>query len=285
MLYHELQEDLNAYAEMGILPINKLSGALNTLRDTLAKVKAHILKQPFKDQQEEIVFFKKVKPLFVAEQLYAIDLCIIQTAQPRYDAALIREYLENELRQINTYFQKYSFLFQYYQLGSTDMDALFFVRGAYPKDILIPDVADLDPAFSTACDHAWARFLAHERLRDWLVSEIRGLDGGGAQPGNPGGDLNPAASVGGGPGGLRWTGETINLVELAYGIWLTGQVNEGNVSVTEIVEFLEKVFRVRIGKPHRRWQSIASRKRTSHTKYTDEIKTALEKRVEEEFAR
>jgi len=284
-LYNELAEDLEAYAEMGVLPISKLSGALHTLRATLAKLKAHILQHPFKDQQEEITFFKKEKPLFVAEQLFVIDLCILQAAQPRHDAVQVREYLENELRQVSTYFQKFSFLYQYYQLDSTDMDAFFFVRGIYPKDILIPDAADPDPAFSTACDHAWARFLAYERLRDCLVSEIRGLDGGGggAQPGNAD-DERPAVPAGG-PGGLRWTGETINLVEIAYGIWLTGQLNEGNVSVTEIVEFLERVFRVRIGKAHRRWQGIARRKRLGHTKYIDEIKTALEKRIEEEFAR
>jgi len=286
-LYTELQEDLEAYMEMGILPINKLSGALHTLRGTLGKLKSHVLQHPFKDQQEEITFFKKEKPLFVAEQLYAVDLCIIQTAQPRYDTALIREYLESELRQINVYFRKYSFLYQYYQLDSTDMDVLLFVRGAYPKDVLVPDAADPDPAFSTACDHLWARFMAYERLREWLVSEIRAMDGGGAgaQPGNPGGDMPPPGPVSGGPGGMRWTGETINLVEIAYGIWLTGQLNNGQVSVTEIVEFLEGMFRVKIGKPHRRWQGIARRKRLGYTRFLDEMKAALEKRVEEEFSK
>jgi hypothetical protein len=84
---------------------------------------------------------------------------------------------------------------------------------------------------------------------------------------------------------MRWTGESISLVELAYGIWLTGQVNNGQVSITEIVEFLEVVFRVRVGKPHRRWQSIASRKRLSYTKYLDECKAAVEKRLDEEMGR
>jgi hypothetical protein len=285
-LYNELQEDLTAFAEMGILPISKLSGALHTLRDTLGKLKAYIINHPFKDLQEEITFFKKEKPLFVAEQLYTIDLSIIQAAQPRYDKTLIREYLGGELRQISTYFQKYSFLYQYYQLDSTDMDALFFVRGAYPKDVLIPDTADLDPEFSTACDHAWARFLAYERLRERLLSEMRGLDGSGPGP-SSGGDTvtgHPVAP-GGGPGGLRWTGETINLVEIAYGIWLTGQLNNGQVSVTEIVSFLEAVFLVRIGKPHRRWQGIANRKRLGYTKFLDEMKGAVEKRIEEELVK
>jgi len=284
-LYDELQEDLEAYAEMGTLPIQKLSGALSTLRHTLGRLKALMLQHPFKDRQEEIAFFKKEKPLFVAEQLYAVDLCIIQSAKPRYDATMIRDYLEKELQHISVYFQKYSFLYQYYQLDSTDLDPLFFVRGAFPKDVLVPDTADLDPEFSTACDHAWARFMAYERLREWLLSEIRGLNGGGAAvPVSPVHPIDlPLAT--GGPGGLRWTGETINLVEIAYGIWLTGQLNNGQVSISEIVEFLEKVFRVRVGKPHRRWQGIASRKRLGYTRFLDEMKGMIEKRVEEEWKR
>jgi hypothetical protein len=84
---------------------------------------------------------------------------------------------------------------------------------------------------------------------------------------------------------LKWTGETINLVEIAYGIWLTGQVNHGNASISEIVLWLEKHFAVRVGKAHRRWQNISGRKRLSYTRYLDECKAAIEKRVEDEFGR
>ncbi|WP_368077622.1 RteC domain-containing protein [Mucilaginibacter sp. L3T2-6] len=74
---------------------------------------------------------------------------------------------------------------------------------------------------------------------------------------------------------MRWTGDTINLAELAYGIWLTGQINNGQISVTEILECLERVFRVRLGKPHRRWQSIAARKPLGYAKYMDERRWRL----------
>jgi len=267
---------------MGIIPIQKLSGALASIRQTLAKLKTQIRGENFPNPESEIEFFKKDKPHFVSEQLYAIDLCIIQTSRPCYDTALIHAFLEAELRVIKDYFHKYSFLYQYYQLDSTDMDSLFFLRGAYPKDALVPpDAADLDPEFSTACDHAWARFLAYERLQEWLLGELRALDRSKAGPQAP-------ASVAGeqltlAPGALKWTGETINLVEIAYGIWLTGQVNNGNVSITEIMEYLEVVFRVRVGKPHRRWQSLTRRKRLAVFRYVDEMKVALVKRMEEEL--
>jgi len=43
-----------------------------------------------------------------------------------------------------------------------------------------------------------------------------------------------------------------------------------------------KMFRVRIGKPHRSWQGIASRKRLRYTRFLAEMKGMIEKRVVEE---
>jgi hypothetical protein len=110
-----------------------------------------------------------------------------------------------------------------------------------------------------------------------LADELEQLRGG-AQP-----SATPAAPLP--AGSLKWTGETINLVELSYGIWLTGQFNNGQASITEIVEFLEAAFRVRIGKPHRRWQGLAGRKRLGYIRFLDEMKASIEKRVEEEMGR
>ncbi|MGY3212851.1 RteC domain-containing protein [Mucilaginibacter sp. HD30] len=83
---------------------------------------------------------------------------------------------------------------------------------------------------------------------------------------------------------MKWTGDTINLVEIAYGIWLTGQINHGNAGIAEITQFLETSFRVNIGRPFRRWQSISNRKRVSPVKYVDQIKDAILKRLDDENA-
>lgn len=80
---------------------------------------------------------------------------------------------------------------------------------------------------------------------------------------------------------LKWTGETINLVELAYGVWLTGQINNGNAGITEIIQWLETHFQVKIGRAYRRWTSISKRKRIAPTKYLDKIRDAVLKRLDE----
>ncbi|MDB5135617.1 MAG: RteC protein [Mucilaginibacter sp.] len=125
--------------------------------------------------------------------------------------------------------------------------------------MLLSETQNLDPAFSTNGDYAYAKLIALERLQEYLITELIELD-------------RPCRKLYAGLGWhgvnerhleynlkdrmeapkLRWTGESINLLELAYGMWLTGQINNGNVSVTEIAEFLELSFGLEIGAPHRR---------------------------------
>lgn len=275
-LYQELREDLAFYAELGEPPANRLSGALVSIRAMMIRLKVLVMTDGFGSPEAEITFFKNEKPLFVAEQVYLTEYTLILLGKPMPGSGLVETYYIEELKRIQMFINRFGFLYQCYKMEATDLDSVLFLRDAGPSGMLLPEPPDADPRFSTNGDFLWAKFIAYERLQVWLEEQLKRMRGGGDAPvPSP---VNPV-------GGLKWTGETINLVELAYGIWLTGQVNNGQVSITEIVEFLEKAFRVRIGKPHRRWQGIANRKRLGYTRYLDECKAAIEKRVEEEMGR
>lgn len=144
-LYNELKEDLAAFADLGTLPVRRLTSALNAISAALSRLKQHLREIPFLDQQQEIDFFKNDKPLFIAEQVYAVELYTIETGKPLVDDQLIRTYYEQELRYIKRFFTQHQFLYQYYQLGATELDHLFFIRGTRPTDILLPDAPGLDP--------------------------------------------------------------------------------------------------------------------------------------------
>jgi hypothetical protein len=278
-LFGELEEELLVYADLGTLPVRKVTGAVHSIQTAFEKLKRFIADTPFKDQDDEIAFFKYEKPKFTAEHFYAMEIFTIETARPLNDTATLKAFYDQELTYIHRFLEQNKFLYSYYQFDLKELDHLLFFRGAKPVDIPVPEMMGLDPAFATCCDMLWGKFMAFERLEQWLQKEISDLNGSGtAASVSP---AQPTAPV----GTLKWTGESINLVEIAYGIWLTGQLNNGQVSITEIVEFLEGAFRIRIGKAHRRWQGIANRKRLGYTKFLDEMKGKIEKRVEEELER
>jgi hypothetical protein len=290
-LFADLSESLYENAEKEV-SIKKTWEAVAVVGEALNKVKEHMTLFPFKSTAEEISFFKYEKPRFLAEQLYALEMINIQTSRPPYDQEVIKNYYQQELSGLGRFFNQYKALYQYYQLEGSDLDELLFVRGGKPPAMLLPETQNLDPAFSTNGDYAYAKFIALERLQAYLISELKELDRPGrklyAGLGWHGVDerhLNNSLEGQAVDQKIKWTGESINLVELAYGMWLTGQINNGNASVTEIVEFLEQCFGVEIGAPHRRWQSISRRKRVAPFKYVDEVKAVLVKRLEEEWGK
>ncbi len=81
---------------------------------------------------------------------------------------------------------------------------------------------------------------------------------------------------------LRWTGESINLVELAYGVWLTGQLDHGNATVSDIIRLMEQTLGVNIGRAYRRWTEISRRDRMHTTKFLDRMRREILERIQNE---
>ena len=266
-----LEEEIGLFDDMEILPIQKLTGTLTSVGQAIADLKAKLKEYPFPDRAAEIEFFKNIKPRFIACQLYALDVFTIESNKPTESESALKAYYEQELKFIRGFFDKHQFIYQYYLLNITDMDACFFVRGAEPSGILMVDAQEAGPEFSTRADYLFAKFISCERTRDFLVQRL-------SQPEGLQGFTPPSKKK----GMLKWTGDAINLVELAYGIWLTGQVNNGNAGIAEIVQWLEINFQISIGRPFRRWQSISSRKRVSQVKYLDQMRGAILRRLDDE---
>jgi hypothetical protein len=137
--------------------------------------------------------------------------------------------------------------------------------------ILLPEVPDLDPVFSTSCDYVFSKFIAYERLQAELL------------------DLVALAESEGGNGQLlskkgrqtKWTGDSCNLIELVYGIYETKQVNEGAVDLSDLMDVFEQCFQVNLSRYFRRFTEIKRRKSMSKTRFLDEMRAAVNKRIDD----
>jgi hypothetical protein len=272
-LYSDLKEELVVYADLGTLPVRKLTGALSSINEAVTKLKNFITITPFETVGEEIHFFKYDKPAFICEQFYAMEIFTIETARPLNDADLLKIFYEQELKYIKRFLEQNKFLYAYFQFDMKELDHVLFIRDAKPVDIPVPDTIGLDPLFTTCCDQLWGKFMAFERLQIYLLEEIRSLE----NPKNQ--QIEPKQNF----IELKWTGEAINLMEIAIGVWLTGQVNDGNASLTEITRWLEIALRVKIGRPNKRWNEISSRTRNSPTKFLGRMQDAIRLRIDEEL--
>lgn len=266
----ELQAELSLLDGEDIKPIERLRHTLPLIAGVINDIKAEVVKNGFAVEEEEIYFFKHIKPAFYALQLFEISWNDLASRKPVGTNDMVKAFYEDELLYILRFFKTNAFHYHYYKTGATELDDRYFIREAQPGSIPILEIIDPFPGFSTAMDYTFAKFMAYERLQLYLIDQLTNLY---SENKNASGRPNRV---------LKWTGETINLIELAYGIWLTGQVNNGNATITEITEWLEINFHIKIGLAFRRWYSISKRKRVSPTKYIDQLKEAIMKRLDDE---
>ncbi|MFN0256763.1 RteC domain-containing protein [Pedobacter ureilyticus] len=267
-----LESELGRIAFDELNPIEKLKQTVSAAEGSLAKLKAYVVANPFSSDREEIEFFKRVKPQFYCWKIYAFERYSVESWIPRDKEESKRNFLMGELRAVERFFRLHDFHYQYYKMEASELDELFFLRSnAQDGSILVPNVADPDPSFATKGDYLFAKFMALEKLASWIQQQLLGLDG-----------LAPATMGQVGTKRLKWTGESINLLEVAYGLYYTGQLNEGKANIIDIVKVLEEVFGVNLGRPYRRLAEIRQRKRLSRTKFIEEMGVVFNKKLDDE---
>lgn len=252
-------------------PAEHLNEALCCIHAAITDLRAHVRRHPFEADQEEIKFFKYTKPRICGLQTYIVERHRILSSVPVSTDQEIRAFYEEELRSINRIFRLYPFQYQYYRTAEDGKDRAFFLRRNRspfpPGRELLPS----DPDFSTELDHLFMLFGAYEKLRDFLIRRIR-LSYKEANDSLLEESMKAKER--------RWVGTKVELVELAYGLYLTKRINDGKAEISDIVAWLEESFQVDLAQVYRMFADIARRKSTSYTKYIDEMGKAVCQHIE-----
>ncbi len=268
----ELEQALDELPTQELTAVELMRRAVNLTQKSLKRLRTQILEKGFVSDTEEIKFFKQFKPRFYHWKIYFLERYSIERHRPPVGFERQQAWLEQEMHYVDRFFQQHQFFYEYFRLGGTDMDQCYFLRGASSADILLPELPELDPSFHTPGDYLFAKFLAFERLKDWLVDQARHLL---AHPNLPIGSGTQSQE-------LRWTGESINLAELAFGIHRTGQINNGTASIGTIFRWLEEKLLVSIGVPSKRLSEIRRRSTVSRTRYMEEMIEAFIQKIDKE---
>jgi len=272
-LFLRLELSIRHLSDGGMKPAALLAAVLNLIREALAELRALVLSAGFPSVDAEVDFFKRIKPKFTSEKVFALEVYNLSVSQPvggLERLELLRPFVEEELRYVRRFFNQFGFLYQYFRSGAVELDHLYFVRGAQVPVVSVPEMPELDPLFATAGDYLFGKFMAMERLQEHLLGML----------------MPVPAMVHGAPRmtrprrELRWTGDTINLVELGFGIHDTAQLNEGQASLSEIFSWLEEQLHVKIGRPSRRFEELEGRKRLSKTDFLDWMRNEINLRID-----
>lgn len=270
-LHREMLGQIDESPE-GSSPIEKFKSSLVIVQKALAQIKIALNTNGFQDTNEEIWFFKYGKPKVYSFLIFLTERFAIENSMPIVGEKLRRLHLESQLLFINRFFRQNEFMYQYYRLNASDLDSQHFIRKQNSSVIGFAEVPEIDPSFSTVGDYLFSKFMGYERLQEWLKAEIQMYTGSACDAAK----INVKA--------FRWTGEAVNMVELVYGIYETGQVNEGKISLSELMDFFGQAFQVNISGYFKRFADIKRRKSMSKTRYLDQMQQLVAKRIEDSDA-
>ena len=260
--------DLYGYdiVENSLSMVHRLQAVLNDLKTKLQTYS-------FPAKEDEITFFKTQKPEILGRLLFFYKIYRIETQCPNGSDDVIRSYINRELDNLTYFFNRNLDFYQYYRSHSTLYDEYYFVRGK--SDLrLCTDSAqfDKDPNFSTGYDYKVAKIIANEMLRIYLNKRLVKLETNTQVEDN----LQKCLKY-----PFRFTGKKVFLIELGYSLVSSGDINNGNVEIKEMMNFLGTVFQVELGDYYAAYIAMKER-RKDRTAYLSRLQDSLVKRMDED---
>lgn len=255
--------------------ILKAQKSIVCIKDVLSKLRAFIVNYKFKNEEEEIYFFKVIKPEIVSQLIYHVKINNFESKRPLGSLEIQQCYILKELEKLTTYFNSHLEFYRYYRMNSTFLDDKFFVRGREDLHLHIDNLMiHIDPEFSTSQDYMVAKIIANDRLEVYLKTELDVLSRKISNPyWLPTNNVNNNL--------FHWTDSKTALVELIYAICAAGSLNHGQCEIRELTAFFEQIFNVRLTDIYRTYLEI--KVRSIPTKYIDNLKTALLRKMEEDL--
>lgn len=252
--------------------LEKAEEGVRITKRALEQLRILSSKQKFSNIQNEIHFFKMIKPQVYSKLIYYVKLFNIESKRPRSSNKSQIKYFNKHIDTLQNYFNDHLEFYHYYRRGATFLDEHYFVRGKI--DIrLFPDTFSFftDEKFSTSHDTTVATILAYDMLIVYLKTEINSLEN------NNGMELsiNPFQKE----SRLFWTANKTDLVELIYALQTSGAVNSGTSDIKEMALVCERMFNIELGDYYRTYLEIRSRK-INQTKFLNKIKDSLIVRME-----
>ena len=260
--------DLYGYdiIETSLSMVHRLQTVLSDLR---TKIQTYV----FPTKEDEILFFKVQKPEILGRLLFFYKIYRIETQCPNGSDEVIKGYISRELDNLTYFFNRNLDFYQYYRSHSILYDEYYFVRGK--SDLrLCTDSAqfDKDPNFSTGYDYKVAKIIANEMLRIYLNKRLVKLETNTQVEDN----LQKCLKY-----PFRFTGKKVFLIELGYSLVSSCDINNGNVEIKEMMNFLGTVFQVELGDYYAAYIAMKERKK-DRTAYLSRLQESLVKRMDED---
>ena len=264
-LEKELAGRLRKIESSDLNVLKKSLEASLVLGDAFQRLRDFITNYTFKNEAEEIEFFKLIKPRLYYRLIYYRKVYNIEMNRP-VGVDSQKAYLIDEIKAINRYNNKHSDFVRYYRSGMTHLDSLYYLRNRNDTALYLESFHyERDPKFSTNADFKVAKLLANELLSAYLKGELEALE----YVKTASTDSLPSVR-------LTWQDSKTDLTELIY--LLDSKRSFGNVPLSQLAAYIAKVFNIQLDTNLSR-TFCDMKLRNNPTPWIDKAKQALLQRM------
>ena len=245
------------------------------LQDLLLSVKDYVISNGFKNNEEEIDFFRNIKPYILGKLIYYNKLFRIETVCPVNEGEIYHKYFSKHLEKLKIDYSEHicnSDFYRYYRSGRVDRDDLYFRLGNVNcYDGLNSIAFEIDLQFSTYYDYKIAKIISNDLLYSYLINKIAPDD-------NTGIKLDHIDSI----KELTWTNSKNPLIELIYAIHASGTICHGKIGIRKLGLICQILFKIPLNDVHHAFHRMKTRS-GSRTTFLDQLKISLEEYMDKDL--
>ncbi|CAM3624448.1 RteC domain-containing protein [Flavobacterium gelidilacus] len=271
-LLTSLEKQLETIYRVDDRPIVHAEKAIKATISTFEELKSFVIKYTFNSKDEEIEFFKNIKPKVASKLIYYNEIYNIEINKPSGSKKVVKKYYVKEQTKLKDFYYSNKDFYKYYRSGSNSLDKKYFLRRKHDIRLTLDSsYFQSDYSFATSHDFKVAQILAHQDLQKYLELKLRKHKINHII--SPSQQQNTSA--------LKWTGSKVALVELMYALHTEGVLNNGNLSLNETAKNMEVLFNIELGQFNRIFSEIKKRKTIETTSFLDNLKHNLTKKIQD----
>jgi len=253
--------------------LENLKTGINISRETLVELRKLIRKKSyFSNQEDEIIFFKQIKPFIFGRLKYFIELHNFQLEWPKADIRKQKKYLRQALNKLENQKKKNLPFWRYVRHQQTSLDSFYFLRSNSQLELNF-DISDyyLNPEFSTNYDNLMSQVVAFDLLTNYYKKLLSNIENN--QSTQTAELTDQAIST-----NLVWSGSKTDLIELIYALHASRVFGNGQVEISKITQVFEQILNIKLGSPYKIFSEIKART-NQQTKFIDTLKYNLLKKI------
>jgi len=233
---------------------------IEIVSEGIQELKSKVLKSGFKDDEDEIHFFKTIKPSLTVNLIYYHCIAEIELKCSYHSVETVDEFVQSKLDEFRKLFDDNADFLRYYKSDSIEMDEHFYKRGvnSFPLFNTLCPIYE-DPNFVSSKDLIVANILAYQNLLKYLEHKNAPLK---FQK-------------------LPWKGTKTDAVEIIYALKYSKTVP---VDLIELVNSFNQIFDIELSMlfVYRVFKAIKDRKK-DQTKFLDKLKENMLNQMNEEL--